>query len=155
MPDPGEEKIEPKLAETGFYKTVHEWIAEAMNQYFSFFSSYWTFDTWRYKHAVSSLCALYNGVIVPHNLNNPSSEEVIDFVKKWEELNRTYGNGFEDGNRNPSIPHKEEEDRLRKEYSERYTLIMTYLNTLGLTQMKQRGEAWEDAELDVMMGELE
>lgn len=152
MPD--EDRIEPKLAETGFYKTVHDWISGAMSQYFYFFSSPLTFDSWGYKAAISSLGALYNGVIVPHNLNNPNNEEVIDFREKWGELDKEYGGEFEHGNRH-SGDTGQGEKRLKKEYSERYTLIMTYLNTLGLTQMKQRGEAWEDAELDVMMKGLE
>lgn len=152
MSDEG--RIEPKLAEAGFYKTVHDWISAAMSQYFYFFSSPWTFDSWGYKAAISSLSALYNGVMVPYNLNNPNSEEVIDFLKKWTELDKKYGGGFELCNRESSTSESGEK-KLRAEYSERYTLVMTYLNTLGLTQMKQRGEAWEDAELDVMMKELE
>lgn len=151
---PEDDKIEPRLSETGFYKTVHDYIEVAMAQYFYFFSSQWTFDSGGYKTAISSLNTLYNGVIVPYNLNNPKNEEVIDFLEKWGELDRKYGGGFELGNRNPSLK-EEEVKRLKEEYSERYLLVMTYLNTLGLTQMKQRGEAWEDAELDVMMKELE
>ncbi|MCL5873750.1 MAG: hypothetical protein M1161_00180 [Candidatus Thermoplasmatota archaeon] len=151
MPDG--ERIDPKLAETGFYKTVHDYIQGAMAQYFYFFSSILTFDSWGYKAAVSSLNTLYNAIIIPHNTNNPEDKEVRDFQEEWKKLNEKYWEGFELHPRptnDSSI-----EDHLRSEYSERYTLIMTYLNTLGLTQMKQRGEAWEDAELDVMMKELE
>jgi hypothetical protein len=152
MPD--EDRIDPKLAETGFYKTAHDYIQGAMAQYFYFFSSILTFDSWGYKTARSSLNTLYNAIIIPHNTNNPEDKEVRDFQEEWKKLDEKYGEGFESG-----IPKQhnstEMENLLRTEYSERYTLIMTYLNTLGLTQMKQRGEAWEDAELDVMMKELE
>ncbi len=152
MPD--EDRIDPKLSETGFYKTVHDYIESAMAQYYYFFSSPWTFDFWHYKAAISALNTLYNAVIIPHNTNNTEDQEVKDFQEKWKKLDGKYGDGFELGLRKD--PSSESfENRLRAEFSERYALVMAYLNTLGLTQMKRRGEAWEDAELDVMMKELE
>ncbi|MDA8055585.1 MAG: hypothetical protein M0Z77_08080 [Thermoplasmatales archaeon] len=150
---PNDDGIDPKLAEAGFFKTVHDYIELAMTQYFYFFSSPWTFDSWHYKSAVSSLNTLYNAVIIPHNINNPEDEEVKDFQEEWKKLDGKYGNGFELGlRRDPNSDSLQ--NRLRAEFSERYTLVMTYLNTLGISQLKQRGENWQDEIINARTSDL-
>ncbi len=150
-----DDKIEPKLSETGFYKTVHDAIELAMNHYDIFiFKSGTSFDDYAYVGAVATLTNIYNSVIAPHNLNHPNDIEVIDFQEKWDKLNEEYGDGFEKGLRKYKYNGEWEQKILIQEYVERYNLIMTYMNTLGLTQIKQRGEAWEDAELEAMWREL-
>ena len=147
-----EDRIEPKLAETGFFKTVHGAIDIAMAQYFWFFRNT-SFDGTSYKLGTSSLSTLYNGVVVPHNVNNLKDPEVKDFNAKWEALNDKYGEGFENGERDVYKSGSYNE-QLSREYSERYTLIMIYLNTLGIAQMRQRGEKWEDSEIDFYEDQL-
>jgi len=150
-----DDKIEPKLSETGFYKTVHDLIETAMHYYSVFITANASsFDQYAYQVAMATLSNIFNSVIAPHNLNHPNDIEVIDFQEKWDQLNKEYGDGFEKGLRKYKYNGEWEQKILIQEYVERYNLIMTYMNTLGLTQMKQRGEAWEDAELEAMWREL-
>ncbi len=151
-----DERIEPKLSETGFYKTVHDLIEKAITSYDYFITSRaLSFDKYAYQGAIATLSNIFNSVIAPHNVNHPNDIEVIDFQEKWDQLNKEYGDGFEKGLRKYNYNGEYEQKILTQEYTERYNLIMTYMNTLGLTQIKQRGEAWEDAELEFMRRELQ
>ena len=94
--------------------------------------------------------AIYDAVILPHVTSHGEDKEVMDFVNKWGDLNNKYGHDFERLTHLTSTRKQE----LRQEYIERFTAVMTFLNVLGVTQLKRRGETWEDAELDVMMEEL-
>ena len=146
-----EDRIEPKLAETGFFKTVHEAIEKATHQYDIYMGSIngaiMIDQHGAYGFARSTLLTLYNAVVLPHNLNNPDDPEVKDFEDKWKSLDEKYGIDFEKGKEIDFIDKRKRKEAA-DEITERFSLIMTYLNALGITKLRERGEKWEDSEID-------
>ena len=146
-----EDRIEPKLAETGFFKTVHEVIEMAAHQYNLYMSTVngpsETNQRNSHSFAYSALLTLYHLVVLPHNLNNPDDPEVKDFEDKWKSLDEKYGIDFEKGKEIDFFDTKERKEAA-DEITERFSLIMTYLNALGITKLRERGEKWEDSEID-------
>ena len=146
-----EDRIEPKLAETGFFKTVHEVIEKAAIQYDTYMASIngviMLDQHGAYGYARSTLLTLYHTVVLPHNLNNPDDPGVKDFEDKWKSLDEKYGIDFEKGKEIDFFNTRERKEAA-DEITERFSLIMTYLNALGITKLRERGEKWEDSEID-------
>ena len=153
MTDDDGDEIEPRLSETEYYKTAHDVIETAIESYTSFYQSkqlHFEYET--YPRAIASLNAILNSIIFPHNANNPNGPEVKKFKEKWESLNDQYGEKFERGERRWHGTNAG--DKLTSEYADRYLLVMTYLNTLGLTRMRERGENWQDERIQARLEEL-
>lgn len=145
-----DERISPKLSETGFYRIVNEMIETAYLHYHTFIGLP-SGSNPNYNPARSSLLALYNAVIIPHAMSHKGDKEVKEFQESWERLNERYGDQFEKAKGNYDEINIEE---AKQEYIERFTAIMTFLNVLGITQLKQRAEEWEDNFIEVSEREL-
>lgn len=115
-------------------------------------------DEGSYSYARSTLLTLYYVAVYPHNLNNPNDPEVKDFKEKWNSLNEKYGNEFEMAIKvdwdNGGYGSKRDVGSVKLEMVERFSLVMVYLNTLGITQLKQREEKWEDTFIEYFEEQL-
>ncbi|MEM0160022.1 MAG: hypothetical protein QW393_04670 [Candidatus Micrarchaeaceae archaeon] len=145
---------EPQFGETGFFKTVHDAVEEAIKQYNTVvqYNSQSSRERDYFGPSIarnlSWLLTLYISVIFPHDQvllrEDPENAAVKRFREEWESINKKYGDNFEKSGNVQSF----------SEAQSRFRAIMNHLTDLGITRIRERGEQWQDAFINYFEEEL-
>ncbi len=132
-----------QLAETGYYEILHDYINKMYEEIDGLMKGKNT------SGRISSLILIYNGFIVPtcEELRsvNPEDFKARKFDEAWGNIDKKYyGQNFHLTGMYKSI----------EEATERFAAVSEFLNSIGVTKIKEREENWEDAEIDFYEEEL-